>query len=89
MSVHDDNKAKQLELAKKQARLAHSAHEYFTQTEGGKELYRELAFQAGEDVPAFSGKDNFNPTAAAYRDGMRGTFLIIKKLIDHHERNQH
>ena len=85
--VHQDNARKQLKEAKKQALLAHAAYEFFTQTENGKELYEELEFQSGANFCAFTAKDNFNAYSAAYRDGMRATFLIVQNLIKHHEKN--
>lgn len=82
--VEQENQRKQLQAAKKEAQLAHAAHEFFTNTEGGIELYKELEFKSGANHPAFSAKDNFNTHGAAFRDGMRATFLQIQRLIQSH-----
>lgn len=86
--VHDDNALRKLEAAKRQARLSQSAHHYFKETPGGKELYKELEFQCGVNCPAFSAKDNFNPHGAAFRDGMREGIQIISRLVKAHEENK-
>lgn len=83
--VHDDNAKRKLEAAKRQARLAHAAHEFFRASPQGQELFQFLEQQAGSKHPAFSAREGWNPHGAAFRDGMRATFLIIENLIKEYE----
>lgn len=84
-NVHADNVNKRINSERERARLAESAHAYFTKTTEGKSLLKMLAHDSGSKFPAFSGHDNFNSHSAAFRDGMRATFLIIADLINDHE----
>lgn len=83
--VQADNLKKQIKHQRERARLAESAWQYFTQSPEGQKLYSDLAETCGAHTSAFNPKDNFNPNAAAFRDGMRATFLKIEKLIKEHE----
>ena len=86
--VHQDNQQKQLEAAQKQARLARTASEFFTGTPDGQELLKEMEINSGANFPAFSARDDFNERGAAYRDGMRSSFLFINDLIKQHKYNE-
>jgi hypothetical protein len=83
--VEADNVRKRIKEDRERAKLAESAWHYFTQSPEGKNLHRILEHQSGANFSAFSAKDNFNPHGAAFRDGMRATFLVIQNLIKEHE----
>lgn len=83
--VEADNVRKRIKEDRERAKLAESAWHYFTQSPEGKNLYRILEHKSGANFPAFSPKENFNPHGAAFRDGMRATFLEIQNLIKEHE----
>lgn len=85
--VNADNVAKHIAAKREEARLAESAHQYFTGTAEGKKLLKRLEHETGANFPAFTGKDNFNSHSAAFRDGMRASYLIIANLIKHHQEN--
>ncbi len=83
--VKEANALKILEHRKEVARIGKAAKEFFKDTPQGKELYAKLKEQSGDNHSAFSARDNFNPNAAAFRDGMRATFLIISNIIQEYE----
>jgi len=83
--IKADNVAKRIASDRDQARLAESAHTYFKGSAEGKKLFKKIEHESGANFPAFNHKDNFNAHGAAFRDGMRATFLIIQNLIKDHE----
>ena len=83
--VHSANKQRTASAEIEKRDLAEAAHAFFVGTPKGKLLYAELKRSSGHDLSAFSPRDNFDSHGAAFRDGMRATFLLIKKHIENHE----
>ena len=86
--VQSDNVSRRIAIERDSARLAESAHQYFTRTKEGQKLLAHLEHESGASHAAFNARDSFNPHAAAFRDGMRATYLIISNIIKHHESNE-